>query len=482
MVGLRVSGLLVAVALLASACDQGSSDMPAAPELAPQAGSCNFSTVSQLVKNEFGASSAESGLATDMKNAGNQTDLGTLKGYQILTSIAGKYEDLEPANTDASVLAVALLGCMKIGTASIPPAAKFDSALHATGAFEVRGLIAPDRRLVASHDDAWVLEPPAGSCWQATVGGDCTATSAAGGFGASNDPRIRYAVLAYGNGQVDPDFTNDTPLTDVFDWSTIPVPAPSGEFSAPGVVVGECTLDSASYLQHLPANNDSVEVLGYVNPACPPSTIVRRQSSGARNLADRLLQIFTPEPAYATALLTTGTGGSKRTLSPFEVILPGKVVLDALFTWNTGSGYKVNVPLKPTPAYQIASKAGTEFKQAKVLIWLSASNNKGANVDVCNNYAYTGKDGIATFSTSFINKSGGYTVTTRSAGAVEATNVVNIPSVPPSTPVNSPLINVKSGVGTVACNATNTFTNPVFVNGVLTNPPPYPGPNVPLNP
>lgn len=474
MVGLRVSGLLVAVALLASACDQGSSDMPAAPELAPQAGACNFTTVSQLVKNEFGASSAESGLATDMKNAGAQTDLGTLKGYQILSSIAGKYQAEQSSTTNASALTVALLGCMKIGTAAVPQAAVFAAALATTGAFEVRGLANPDNAPVRSHDDDWVLEPPFGSTdfnsWQSILGS---------GLGASSDPAIQYAFLAFGRPAGSNGFTNDVPVSGVFDWSTIP----AATFGGNGAVIGECA-HAPNYVQHLAATNSAVEVLGYVDPHCPTGFTLGREAA-PRNLAERLVRLFSPSPAYAAALLTTGSGGSKRTLSPFQVIYPGNVVLDALFKWNK-SGNVVNQPFNPTPSYQIRTTALTKFQQDKILLWITAKGNQGTNVAVCNNWAYTGKDGIAAFTNAFLNKSGGYTVTTHSAGAVKNNQAgVDLPTVPAGTDVNSPLINIKSAVGTASCTAngnSGTFVPTFDADGVLTNPPAFPGPNPAPNP
>jgi hypothetical protein len=468
----RFVPLLLATALAAGACSDRQSDTPTAPSLARGGGSgggaCNFTTISGLVKDEFGANSPEASLAGDMKNAGDQTDQATYDGYLLLQAVSTKYESVAPTTSTPSTLAAALLGCMKTGGATIPTAATFAKALAADGAFEVRGLVKPDNQLVASHDAAWVLEPPAAACWQSTVGGDCSTTGTAGGFGASTDPRIQYAFLAYGFPVSSTDFTNDSPVSGVFDWSTLP----TATFSAPGVVVGECTKPS-NYLQHLPASNSSVEVLGLIQPSCPTGTTGMTRESPARTLAERLIRALSPEPAYAALLTSTGTGGSKRTLSPFSVVFPGLVVLDPQFKWSK-SGNQVNVPLSPTPVYQIRSSAGTPFKQDKVLLWLTATNNSGVNVLMCNNWAYTNATGVATFTNAFLNKSGGYTVTTYSAGATDLTAIVQLPQVPPSTPVVSPLFNVKNGSGNPSC---LTFS-PIFdSNGVLTNPPDYPGPN-----
>jgi hypothetical protein len=469
----RFVPLLLATAVIVGACGEQPSDVPSAPELAqkppaPPNGACSFTTISGLVKDEFGANSPQASLAGDMKNAGAQTDQATYDGYQLLQAVSTKYESAAPSTSTPSTLAVALLGCMKTGGATIPTAATFAQALAATGAFEVRGLNKPDKALVASHDGGWVLEPPAGACWQSTVGGDCTTTGTAGGFGASTDPRIQYAFLAYGAPVSASGFTNDSPVSGVFDWSTLP----TATFSAPGVVVGECTKPS-NYLQHLPASNTSVEVLAFLQPVCPVQTTAMTGEAPARTLVQRLLRALSPQPAYAALITSTGTGGSKRTLSPFSVVFPGLVKLDPQFKWSK-SGNQVNVPLSPTPVYQIRSNAGTPFKQDRVLLWLTATNNSGVDVKMCNNWAYTNATGVANFASAFHNKAGGYTVTTRSAGATDLTAIIQLPQVPPSTPVISPLFNVKNGSGNPPC---DTF-NPIFDgNGALTNPPPFPGPN-----
>lgn len=474
MGGPRVAALLVLTAILASACGERQGDAPTAPEFAPRGVSCNFTTVGQLVKNEFGANSAQSSLATDMKNAGAQTDQGTYDGYQILSAIATKYDGSQTSTTNASALAVALLGCMKVGTSAIPAATVFDSALAITGAFAIRGLVNPDNKPVSSHDGAWVLEPPHGATdfnsWQSILGD---------GLGVSTDPRIQYAFLAFGRPLGSNGFTNDQPISGVFDWSTLP----SATFTGTGAVVGECA-NQPNYLQHLAATTTGVEVLGFVDPHCPSGLVLSREAA-PRTLADRLFRLFSPSPAYAALLTTTGSGGSKRTLSPFQVIFPGNVVLDALFSWSK-SGNVVNQPFSPPPTYQIRSTALTKFEQPKVLLWITASGNQGTNVAVCNNWAYTGKDGIAAFTTSFVNKSGGYTFTTHSAGAITNNPAgVELPTVPAGTPVLSPLVNVKSSVGTLSCTAgTNqgTFVPTFDAGGNLTNPPAFPGPNPAPNP
>src|SRR6476620_473017 len=168
MGGPRVAALLALTAILATACGEQQGDTPTAPDVsartqpAPPTG-CNFTTVTSLTKTEFGAGSTQAKLAGDMKSAGAQTALATSIGYQLLGSIAGKYDGTQTSTSNASALTVALLRCMNVGGAAVPDASVFDAALGANGAFGVKssGDIGP----VTSHDGEWLLEPPGKQPW-----------------------------------------------------------------------------------------------------------------------------------------------------------------------------------------------------------------------------------------------------------------------------------------------------------------------------
>jgi hypothetical protein len=422
MGGRSFAPFLLTAAVLVGACGEGANDVATAPEFVPKPVSgCNFTTLTSLTKTEFGASSTESGLAGNMKNAGAQTALATSIGYQILASIGGKYDGSQTSTSNASALTVALLQCMSIGGAAVPDTGVFKRALADSGAFGVRPLVAADNDPVTSHDGKWLLEPPANSTWQAAL------------------PAGTASILVYGVPVTNGSFTNDVPKSGVFNWTTLP----EVTFKDPGVVVGECTLES-QFLQHKAAV-DTAEVLGFVTPSCFAEIALREREP--RTFADRVFRLFAPAPAYATLLTSTGSGGSKRTLSPFQVIGPTEVNLAPLFTWKK-AGNTVGKPFVPTVEYQIQTKAGTNFLQDYVLIWLEAIGNQGAKVDVCNNWAYTNANGVAQFPTAYLNKAGGYTMVSKTTGTSSKPGVVpnaDLPSVPAGSSVNSPLINVKNG-------------------------------------
>lgn len=463
MGGRSISMFVAAGAIVLAACGERPDSTPTSPDFAGgSTGGCSFTTVSSLTKNEFGANSTQSGLATDMKNAGAKTNNATYIGYEILTAIEGKYAGASaPAPTNAAQLTVALLQCMSIAGTTIPTADTFAVALASAGAYGVRGLggvANPDTRALLSHDGSWLIEPPAGSNWQAI-----TTT------GVSLSDSVNDALLVYGYPADTTGFTKDDLQSAVFHWSSIP----TASFS-PGVIVGEC--NSYSYLQHNPSGPNA-EVLGFVDPGCPTSSAMLEPAP--RSLADRIVRFFQPAP-LAAATLITGTGGSKTSLSPFGVVFPGNTVLVPGFKWNK-SGYYVNQPFTPTINYQMTSAKGTNFKQQYVLVWLEATNNQGSKVALCNNYAYTNTSGVVNFPVAYLNKAGGYTITTKSAGAFSLTIgslQVVIPAVPPSAPLNSPLVNVKNSTTTRSdCAVFAEYT--VDANGAITvtQAPPFPGPN-----
>jgi hypothetical protein len=447
MGGRYVTPLLVAVALATTACGERQTNAPTEPEFVVKSG-CNFTNVGSYARNEFGASSAEAGLAGDMKNAGAQTDQATYDGYLILDAIASKYNTLSapgstaPNTSNASALTVALLACMNIGGAAIPAVSVIDASLGLTGAYGVPGLgTAPDFAPITSHDGAWTFEPPGpgGSlpttAWQAMT--EVLNTNI-------TDPRIADAFLAYGRPTALANFTNDVPQSAIFDWATVPHAA------FDGLVIGQCTA-AANFLQHNPVSNGG-EVLGFVKPSCygEIAGITEREP---RTFAERLVRFLSPSPAYAALATTGGSGGTsscRTCLSPFEVIFPGKTLLVPPFQW-TKSGYFVNQYF-PQIDYQAKTLGGTKFLQAYILVWLEATNNQGAKVLMCNNWDYTDAEGKVSFTKHYLNKAGGYTITTRTAGAFTITPAggqeITIPTVPPSDPQLSPLINVKNSTST----------------------------------
>lgn len=443
---------LLAAALTACSDQQPSNQTPTEPRFAAAAkpaSGCDFNAVQQAVNAEFTGQTdvAVSKLVTDMKNYQGAGDVSnaTFVGYQILDSLAnpGRKQGTPAAG---STLAIALLKCMQIGGATIP--ASFTGPLgDTTGAFGVRGLTAADAEGLLSHDGIWEIVPQAGQTWR-------TITTTGAGVADS----VAHTILVYGNvsSLTQTQFTNDTPLSSVYDWATIPI----ATFS-PGVVVGECSGD-LGYIQHNPASSGG-EVLGFVPLSCTGSTALLMQST-PRTLAERIGRLLSPEPAYA-ALLLAGSGGTKSSLSPFGKINPGAVNL-TLQGQPSKSGNQVGKPLvdaKGNPLAVVASSdGGTQFKQPTVFAWLVAIGNNGSFVQVCNNWAYSNDQGTITFPNAFLNKAGGFTLVVRTVGTDQQSSASGTPPLPPGQQPTSALFNVKNGaVGAQSdCQYPNAFTDP----------------------
>ena len=488
--GGRVSVLLVATSVALAACGEKDSVTPTSPEFAP-ARTCDFTKVSQYTRNEFGSSSAEAGYAAAMKNAGAGTDGATYNGYLILQSIGTKFDAQDESNSlstaNAGLLVPALQPCMNTGGAAVPSSAVVEASLQFKGAFGVRGLVPADKEPLRSHNGAagWLLEPPGhlatppntgwvyDKSWQEITTLKQTDGTTTPPNLVFTDSRLADAMLVYAQATVDPNFTSDTPLSDRIDWST----SPAAVFD-PGVVVGECGGASA-YMQHFPKSDTRVEVVGFVKPSCFQGEVTLSPEAAPRTFAERVLRFFSPPPVHAAAVLSTGTGTQRNNLSPYEVVGPDFTVLAPGFDWTVKKPYyTVNSYFRPIVNYQVKTEALTKFKQQYILVWLEATNNSGSKVLICNNYAYTNADGMVQLPFAYLNKPGGYFITTKIGGAFSLTTqngvTVVVPTVPPPlVPLTSPSLNVKNDVTkSPPDDCSQTF------NGDLSQPPAYPGPNV----
>jgi hypothetical protein len=442
-------GLLCLAGLAACGDQQSPNSAPTEPRFvnaAKPGGSCDFQAIQQAVNAEFTGQTdvAVSKLVTSMKNYQGAGDVSnaTYVGYQVLDSLAhaGRQQGTPAAG---STLAIALLHCMEIGGATIP--SSFTGPLgDTTGAFGVRGLAPADAEGLLSHDGIWEIVPQAGQTWQGI-----TTT------GAAVVDTVAHIILVYGDTSSlsQPQFTNDTPLSSVYDWATVPI----ATFS-PGVVVGQCSGD-LGYIQHNPASSGG-EVLGFVPISCTGATALLMEST-PRTLAERIGRFFSPEPAFAAVLLS-GSGGTKGSLSPFGKIDPGAVNLVYLSTPNK-SGQTINAAFNPIVSAVIKSDGGTQFKQGQVFAWLEATSNNGSFVQVCNNWAFSDATGTFSFPLAYVNKAGGYTITVKTVG----TDVSNggssaggTPQLPPGQQPTTPLFNVKNASTTsgTGCDKPNAFT------------------------
>jgi len=453
------------------ACGDNQQQTPTGPlastGAAPPNSGCDFQAAAQAVGPEFTTSRTDiSALVRAMKSYAGNSDVSnaTAVGYQILDSVAhsGRKQGTPAAG---STLVIALLKCMELGGATIP--ASFIGPLgDTTGSFGVRGRSATDAQGLLSHDGVWTVETPGSNTWRSI-----TST------GANLADSVKHTVLAFGNVGSSSGFTNDQLLSTVYEWATIPI----ATFS-PGAIVGQCTGD-LGYIQHNAVSGLNAEVLGFV-PALFTGATAFLQEREPRTFVERIGRLLSPKPAYAAAVLAGGSGGQRGSLSPFGKTDPGAVNLN-LASQPSKAGNQVGkllVDAKGKPlAVSSTSNGGTAFKQSTVFAWIEAAGNNGNFVQVCNNWAYSDNQGNVTFSTAFLNKSGGYTITIRTVGTDVQSSAGGTPQVPPGKQPVSALFNVKNGTIPPSLAVGCTYPNAFAAGQTLPAPPgpPQPAPPAP---
>ncbi len=483
---------IVIAGLVLAACSDQQSNTPTSPDVragAPPNG-CSFSQLKKDVSAEWPTSAGAdtkatnanvSALLTTMQQNAADSNIATATGFQILDTLARQTARKEAGTTPAagSQLALDLLKCMDVPTATIPPS--FVPALSDAGAFAVRGRGPADKAPVISHDGAWNIQPvfaPAPVDTQyAWIGIEVADSN--GSKAANLTAAVKQLFLVFGSPQDPAGFTNDDPLnvppagssySTVYNWGTAPkeffrTPPPDG----PGFLMSQCPaagvpagIYQSGFIQHNAASS-LPEVLGFADPICLPGGTASLFRRTPQTLAQRLWQILRPEPAYA-AVSGGGSGSKASNLSPWGVIDPGVVNLTFNQTPNK-SNNAVGVPLfdKNNQPFHVQtfSKAGTPFKQGTIFTWIEAVNNSGVNVLVCKNWAYTDANGLATFRNAYVSKAGGYIVIFKTVGAQTTTNSVsNSPlTVNAGTEPSSALFNVKNGTPISSdCVFPNAFT------------------------
>ena len=482
-----IAPFLILIAGIA-ACNDSQPGTPTSPDLragGPPSG-CSYSQIKKDVDAEWpnsagadtkATNSNVSALVTTMQQNAADSNIATATGFQILDTLANQTAKKQAGTTPAagSQLALDLLKCMDVPAATIPTVAGggFVTALGPAGAFAVRGRGPSDSAPVVSHDGAWNIQPVFQTASTQYSWIEIEVPDSGGSAGSTKlNATVKQLFLAFGSPQDPTGFSSDETLnlppsgstySTVYNWGTAPKEffqtptSPPG----PGFLISQCAAGAlagsyqSGFIQHHTASS-SPEVLGFADPVCDVPTDV--SLAAPRSLAQRLWQIFRPEPAYA-AVLGGGSGSKGSNLSPWGVIDPGVVNL----TFNqtpSKNGNTVGLPLidKNNQPFHVEalSKAGTPL--GAIFTWIEAVNNQGTNVLVCKNWAYTDPNGVATFRNAYLNKAGGYILTFKTVGTKTTTGTNDL-IVDAGTEPSSALFNVKNGTpNTDDCSGTNVFT------------------------
>jgi hypothetical protein len=392
------------LALAAIGCSDSNQAAPTSPEFGISIGTCDLSTAKALVNSTFStdARTPAKNLIQTIGNSGARTETSTNAGFDLFASLAAN--GIGTAS-DRSTFVNAILPCQNLGQSLSLPI-DFTGAFGANGAFAVRGGSATDAAAVVSRGGLWGLEPLLNT--SATPAVRYTWDQITHGPNPFPEPPtkpVNKRFLAYGAPlNVSPDqFTNEKPVSTIFDWSTLPTLS----FS-PEVVVGACITDNtgASYLIQHQAQGDIVP--SAATSFCSASAVLSGASSGTFAFARRVLDFFRPQPLLAAMLGTRPPGGSAGSLSPYIAIDPQQITLaypalSQVADGRTGQLVKFTngdfITVKVTPTGQ------TPMQGVKVR--LIATTNLGATVVASGNVETT-VNGVATFRNLTINKAGGY--------------------------------------------------------------------------
>jgi hypothetical protein len=355
-------------------------------------------------------------MASAWKSGG--TTGATAPGFAILrqVGIAIGTARVKGTPTDGDKLVNDVFTCMNVSGYSYP--ISFVGALDADGLFSVRNGAAADAQFaVVSRGFEGTTALPT--------------TIPKYGAEKSNTTLPWHAtageMLFYGRLVATSVVTGEANAGYAFELSTLP----SGlDFSANPIKAGVCTIAAGGKIlkdHDGVAGNSAAAILP--NPGTPafcatPPAVLLTERSSFGDAMRRVASLFSPQPLYAF-----GVGGSAlvRDLS----FLGAVTYTDSLeFVANIPNANVSNHSTQfGTPGIQVrAFTRATHTPLFGVPIQLDVIGNKGSFIDHNKVQATVGPNGIATFTSYFIDKAGGYTITATSAetGKKVTSNLFNI--------------------------------------------------------
>jgi hypothetical protein len=422
-----ITSVAVAGVLVLASCMQDNSPSALAPTEASRLtapGTCvrtTFSVIENDAKAYFSSTTDPvfakiTAMGSAWKSGG--TTGATAPGFAILrqVGIAIGTTRVKGDATQGNKLVNDVFTCMSVSGYTYPMS--FAPALDVDGLFSVRNGAAADAQFaVVSRGTEGTPALPttipkygaekeiASSPWHATAG----------------------EMLFYGRLVPTSVVTGEANAGYAFELSTLP----SGlDFSANQIKAGVCTIAAGGKILH---DHDGVAGNGPAailpNPGTPafcanPPAVLLTQRSTFGDAMRRVASLFSPQPLYAF-----GVGGSAlvRDLS----FLGAVTYTDSLeFVAPVPNANVSNHTTQyGTPGIQVrAFTRATHTPLIGVSIQLDVIGNKGSFIDHNKVQATVGPNGIATFTSYFIDKAGGYTITATSAetGKKVTSNLFNI--------------------------------------------------------
>jgi hypothetical protein len=384
----------LAIAVSALACSDRPEGQLTEPQLQVVGGpACKLANLKNAAKTFFGVQSLGYALAQQFttQNANRASVLPIF--FDLAQEIATKARaglSTQQIAAGAEVHRQAVACAPVVDPDYTDDMANVKAALGLEGAYEVRGRDGLDNAVVLSHNTgangSSGIKPPS-SGFAAWTGG---------------------AVIFYG-------FTRTTSLEGeaqaadqpaAFEWFTV---SPAGAAYNPNLrgLVGICVdfspgISTAQLrIQHEDADDAVILPVTTFDVCSSAAAIQSQRFSPLGGALAWLRQSIVPAPLQAATLATTSPSGSIKRFSPVEAVNPGGAVLH--FDPQPTNG-AVSAPL----GVKVLATGTGLVPWEGLLIKLSAVNNNGNFVAVSPDTATTDSQGVADFTTSKVNKPGGY--------------------------------------------------------------------------
>lgn len=415
--------LVAAAGLALGACGESSDPLPTSPQFKPTpppSFSCDFDAARGFARAYFGQPT-QNDVVDKIDFAESTADpQRTAAGLDVFQAVAVGVDVVGTAAQGSNLLN-SIAACSSLGaTAPID----WTGALGPQGALAVVGDGSTNvSDPVYSNDLFSAVAPPGGvKDWSAWL--RLPEDKPAGDPIELPDPR---AVVYGADFPVTPGLSPEPVFgTRGFDWNTLPArPFPFGLEADDDGFFGICVASAATGRIQ---NNHSATIhgiLGFYNPLDPPLELGCEgfQDNGqpvSTGLLRRAIDLLSPQPAYAAALVARRTGGTPGGLSQHFVVGPSAVKVTVRTINDAKVGDVLNAPngVKVDVATVLPNgDPGVPLQLAEVTIELAGNSGVPANFSG-DKTVLTDEFGVATFLDLKIFSAGGYTARVFTSGGL----------------------------------------------------------------